>query len=100
MRFARIATKTSNNFGWPGSYVEVVKEPGRSSQFLFQLHENALGAEDVRDFAIGVKDVAKFARANRANFETRRILASTSALDTEMTFLHHTLASRTVAEIS
>src|SRR5665647_1092742 len=98
-RCARSATGKRSSFGSLSSYVKIVEEPRRRSHFLLQLDEHPLGAEDVGDFAVRVKDVAKFSRSGGADFEARRVSAHARALDAEMTFLHHALAPRAIAEI-
>src|ERR1035438_6740267 len=93
------ATERPDNSARPASYVKVVKEPGRRAQLLFQLDEHALGAKDVGHLALRIQDIAELPRSHRANLDAGRIPAHPRALDAEMTFLHHPLASRAVPQI-
>src|SRR5688572_18396064 len=82
------------------SFVEVVEETWRRSHFLLQLDEHPLLAEDIRDLAVRIEDVAEFSRPDRAGFEARRVLPGPRPLNAEVTFLHHALFARAVPEVS
>src|SRR5689334_12834486 len=82
------------------SYVEIVEKARRGPQLLLELDENALRAEDVGHFAVGIEDVAELAGTDRANLEAGRIPTDSRALDAEMALFHYSLTPRPVAQVS
>src|ERR1017187_1981822 len=75
-----------------------VEKPRYRVQFLFE-HQHALVLDDVADLAIGVEDVAEFARPHRADFHTGRITPVAAALDAEGALFNHAFRPRPVAQI-
>src|ERR1039458_1706182 len=74
-----------------------VKESRDGVQLLFQ-DQYAFVLDDVTDLAIGIEDVAEFARAHRADFHAGGVAALARALDTEGALLDHALGPRAGTE--
>src|SRR5262249_20736384 len=88
-----------DNCEWLGSYVEVVEEPWRGSQFLFELNEHALVFQDIRNLAVRIENVPELTRARGADLQAGRVAARARPLDTEVAFFHDPLTTWAIAEV-